>query len=741
MNNSLLFRCLVTALLVCATSAAYAQDEPATPDTTEPATSADADTSSEDAEDTDTNADSDQEESSADEESGSDEEPGTDTSNGSVEADGAETDGTGTPDDATQNPTVAEPAVSDDTPEPGTNPTSTDPGELSADDSTAEPQEAIIAPPEKTSPIADLAGDSDNQDFVPLEDLDEGVLQSITPAEVYPFVDWSGSFRLQQTLNNNFDLDTRGTSAVAPPVEQFTPANDQTSTPVDAEADTHWSTNMRLRLEPELNITESLRVHIEADLLDNVVLGTQQGDADSYGVAGIDSSQSMIKVNEAWAEIDVLSATLRAGRTDDQWGLGIFANDGDCLTCRVEAPIDRISLTIPAFGFYGRLTADFPAEGLATAPLTFAGQSYDAGQIDDADQYTLSIFHKARTRKDRELRSHRLYVEKKPVFNGGIYFTYRSQDGFFRPDPTSSTVDTGELERLDQGTLTYRGMQMYIPDVWFEVVHNPEPDMLLRVSLEAIGIFGSIENASDGQVGVSDDNEAVNCFDEDTFAANESLCTTEGSGADRKDVSSSLSEFGVALESELYLGGPVRFGLNGGFATGGSERNWGFESDASGHITSSGRAAMQFYRFNPNYQVDLILFREVIGTVTNAYYANPWAQARFWESASSRMEVQLDAIFSGAVNPAGTPSAVVIDDASSGGNSLLGLEFDAAARYIESDQFQAELAGGILFPFAGLEPQLDSERLVPYGDQPQQYGQSFSPTFAWTIQANLNWMF
>src|SRR5699024_7745085 len=126
-------------------------------------------------------------------------------------------------------------------------------------------------------------------------------------------------------------------------------------------------------------------------------------------------------------------------------------------------------------------------------------------------------------------------------------------------------------------------------------------------------------------------------------------------------------------------------------------------------IRSRGKAAMNFYRFNPNYQVDMILFREVIGTVTNAYYANPWAQIRFWESPTNRMEVQLDAILSGAVDPAGTPSALVSNGVASGGKRWLGLEFDAAARYLEIDRFQAEIAGGLLFPFSGLEPQINSQ--------------------------------
>src|SRR5690554_5403686 len=391
MNNSLLFRCLVTALLVCATSAAYAQDSPAGQDTPEPEAASGADTSS---------AETSAEEDAAEEDAAEEDEDATD----------AEPEDTVVPAALDDEPVVDEPTLE---------PSIAESPEETVETPVETEGRAIIAPPEKTSPIADLASSMSGDDFVPLEDLNESVLQSITPAKVYPFVDWSGSFRLQSSAKINFDLDTQGTSAVPPPLEQYTPANDQTNIAVDPEANTHWSTNMRLRLEPEPHITDSLRLHIDAAQLDTVVLGTQQGGADYFGVAGIDSSQPIIKVNEAWAEVDVLSATLRAGRMDDHWGLGIFANDGDCFSCRVETPIDRVSLTIPFWSFYGRLTADFPADGLATSPLTFAGQAYDAGQIDDVDQYTLAIFHQARTRQDRELRAHRLHVQKKPVFEIG----------------------------------------------------------------------------------------------------------------------------------------------------------------------------------------------------------------------------------------------------------------------------------------------------------------------------------
>lgn len=732
MDSSRIFRSLLTALLVCAAPAvSSAQEQPAEQDTTRP-----ADQQTEEAEPTAQEADdapeadtADQEEAPADPE----EEPAQEDVE---QAD--PTDEEAAPADQEEAPAQGEDAE-EAAPQEPVQPAPEAPEEAEpADEAQVEPPAEA---PDNDSPIADLASETQDEDFVPLEDVDEGMLESITPAEVYPYVDWNGNFRLRSEANVNFDLNTEGSSAVPPPVDAFTSSNATVDEPVDSEADTIWTTDFRLRLEPTINITESLRLHIETDLFDNVVMGTQQGDENFFGVAsGLSDQRPLIRVNEGWGEVDTFLGTLRAGRMDDDWGLGIFTDDGDCLDCSFENPIDRISFTMHAWELYGRLTLDFPSEGVTTQPLLFPGQAYDVGQADDTHQFTVSIFRSAQTREDREIEAHRLRVEKKPVFNGGVYFTYRDQGGFFDPANTLDE-DAGELERLRDGQLIYRGLELYIPDLWFEMTYNPDKDTLVRVGLEAVGVFGSVDNATRQPVGEADPGgEAVDCFDEDERTNNERLCTTQGSGQDRRSVSDDIAEFGVALESEFYFGGPVRFGLNGGYASGGPQANWGFDLDEDEALPAD-QNAFDFYRFNPNYHVDLILFREVLGTVTNAVYGNPWAQVRFLEGTDSRMELQFDAIASAAADSNGTPSAVVTDGEATDGRSWLGLELDAALRYIETENFKAEIEGGVLFPFDGLSPQVGGRRLIQFGDNPEEYGQDFDAELAWTVQGNVFWSF
>src|SRR5690606_11881152 len=147
--------------------------------------------------------------------------------------------------------------------------------------------------------------------------------------------------------------------------------------------------------------------------------------------------------------------------------------------------------------------------------------------------------------------------------------------------------------------------------------------------------------------------EPVNCFNDDQFSGNEDACTTNAEGESTRRA---VQQFGLALESEFQLDSLVSFRLNGGFASGGSTPNWG----------TTGPADLSYYRFHPDYQFDLILFSNVIGRVTNAYYVNPYAMVKFLESSSRHLELQLDAIGSRAFDALGTPS---------GTSPWLGLEF------------------------------------------------------------------
>jgi uncharacterized protein (TIGR04551 family) len=584
---------------------------------------------------------------------------------------------------------------------------------------------------EADSPISDLADKTGGEDFEPVEDIEEEDIQELAPAKVYPFVTWDGMFRVRSAMNINFDLDTGGTSSIRPP----TAANFPDHAAANPDAELLAGADMNFRIEPTIHITERLELHVEANLLNNLVLGAlPQSRLTSPSSVYPDPSRTVtganqipprelewfenaLRINEAYGAVHTALGSLKAGRMDWDWGLGMYANGGDCADCNFGDHVDRIRYRSPKlFKMYASAAVDFPDQGITSqTPARSDGQAYDMTQIDDARQFTFSIFNKPVTEKDKQLQQKRLKEDRKPVYDGGVLFSYRTQRGSFIPGNAAATGNEDQQAGPESGELVYRGLQLFVPDVWFRFKWEPEPNRLIRVELEANGVFGSVDNTTDESVGDAPGNDDdVNCFNEEA-RANSDQCTTN---------SEDIGQFGAALESEFYFGGPVRFGLNSGVATGSDQPNWGYGSSDLGALDS--------YRFDPNYHVDLIGFREVVGTVTNAVYANPYVQARFFETPDQRLEVQLDAIASRALRAAGTPS---------GEDNWLGLEFDGAVRYLQLDTFLVELEGGIFFPFGALDAREGRPRLTnpPNSDAP--FGSDADANLAWTIQTNLVWEF
>jgi uncharacterized protein (TIGR04551 family) len=99
------------------------------------------------------------------------------------------------------------------------------------------------------------------------------------------------------------------------------------------------------------------------------------------------------------------------------------------------------------------------------------------------------------------------------------------------------------------------------------------------------------------------------------------------------------------------------------------------------------------FRFHPDYRVDRILFREIIGTVTDAVYARPHVKLRLFQSTSGSITASLAAIASMAMFASSTP----------GLKRPLGVELDPTIAYEGHDGLAVALEHAILFPLAGLD--------------------------------------
>src|SRR5262249_974626 len=115
--------------------------------------------------------------------------------------------------------------------------------------------------------------------------------------------------------------------------------------------------------------------------------------------------------------------------------------------------------------------------------------------------------------------------------------------------------------------------------------------------------------------------------------------------------------------------------------------------DLDGSQINPGQLQANNFRFHPDYRVDRILFREIIGTVTNAVYVRPHVRWNIVRLGTSALSASPAAVASFAVQSAGAP----------GQKSPLGVELDPTLAYGARDGFGAALEHAVLFPLAGLD--------------------------------------
>jgi uncharacterized protein (TIGR04551 family) len=163
------------------------------------------------------------------------------------------------------------------------------------------------------------------------------------------------------------------------------------------------------------------------------------------------------------------------------------------------------------------------------------------------------------------------------------------------------------------------------------------------------------------------------------------------------------NQLGFALES-AFLIGRARLGVDAGFASGDDAPGFGAfpapgqpaapPGSLDGAQASLPRdTTVDNFRFHPDYHIDQILFREIIGTITDAAYARPHADVVLAAIGPGRLELGAALIASWAVQAASTPS----------GARPLGVEIDPSLRWLSLDGFTAALDYAILFPGAAFD--------------------------------------
>ncbi|MCB9532072.1 MAG: hypothetical protein H6700_09925, partial [Myxococcales bacterium] len=330
----------------------------------------------------------------------------------------------------------------------------------------------------------------------------------------------------------------------------------------------------------------------------------------------------------------------------------------------------------------------------------YYGQPRDLSQYDDVRSIEASVFSRPLREAEIAERNRTLKELRRPAFDYGAYFVARRQ----RISPEAYNTSQ-EGDSASDITWVNRDAKAYIPDLWFRLVSEPRFRTRLRLEGEVAMILGSIGSA-------------------DPQSSND-------------DKQRDIRQLGAAIELD-YTRNALAVGLNAGAATGrtfedpDSTAPGGFGVNDSWTVRDDEPTITNF-KFDRNYFVDAIMFREVIGTITNAAYFNPFFSYDLFSKQDDNLGLRLDLISALALQPDATPS----------GESFYGVETDVTVYYREP-QYGADIMAGMYIPgaaFNGVEGRPRITNVARLLQEPGAYERDYDATTAWTLQGHFYWAF
>jgi len=481
------------------------------------------------------------------------------------------------------------------------------------------------------------------------------------------------------------------------------------------------SSNMRLRLEPTINLDEGTSIHVQADVLDNLVLGSTPsndiyngtydsssadpavrpplgafGNTQDPPVAGANSDRSSIVIKRAWAEVALPLGILKFGRQPNHWGMGIWANSGghDPLSGTTDYDadygdtVDRVSFStaIPGTQLRAMVASDWASTRLASNQTSVGkgreGHPWDLSDDDDINAWTLVI-----SKLDTPLEFREKADRGELAVNYGVYFEYKTQKF---DDDLSGFTQGGTF---DGANFRARGLKAYSPSLWGKLAFG-------NVTLEGelVAQLGKIDR-----------------LDEYDFTKQVDI---------RK-------YGGVGRLNWKGLEGKLRLGLESGFASG---DQWDNTPPGNTNIAFSNPLGndpndtkLTQFTFNREYKIDMILFRHLIGAVTNAAYVKPFLSYDLTKS----IQFKIANISSFAMKPVATP----------GNGRMYGTEFDSDIGYSSGGLFIG-FSYGVLFPFGAMshptaDPLVDGGADYGFGADDVLGDNTGNATTSHTIQSRL----
>jgi uncharacterized protein (TIGR04551 family) len=401
-----------------------------------------------------------------------------------------------------------------------------------------------------------------------------------------------------------------------------------------------------------------LSLKIRLDAFDGMALGSAPVGIPSASTTQ-DPSKSVIRVKRAYGEALTPFGLLMVGRMGNNFGLGILANSGDCADCDSGDSADRIAFITPLFGHIWAVAYDLSSTG------PFVPDKAGTRVIDVDPTVWVNTITTAVMRYNPDWAIDRRSHAGKATFNYGAYLSHRWQ----KNDVPATYLPTATPVPIDANQVVSRGFTATAVSAWLRL-NGPG----YRMEGEAAYLHANVDQSS--------------------------LIP----GVHYK-VPVTSNQVGFAIESDFGdRAGVYALGLNGGFASGDSAPGFGAFPKIGAPPPQKGDLdgaqanppydnTVNNFRFNPDYRIDRILFREIIGTVTDAIYFKPHAQVSPVRFRRGELELSLFSVFSMAAVPSSTPS----------GDRLLGVEIDPTITYRSDIGFEAALEQATLVPLSGLD--------------------------------------
>lgn len=464
-------------------------------------------------------------------------------------------------------------------------------------------------------------------------------------------VDLSGALRLRGESLYNLDLD-HGLTPSGNPLYPVPLA--------DPTGQTLRHADMRLRTDLALSAPYGMvRVNVRLDVFDNLALGSTAAGTPVTTTTQRSPLENTLRIKRAYGEALTPFGVIAAGRMANTWGLGMVANGGDCPDCDSSDAADRVAFITTQLDHFWAIAYDIAWSG-PNVSRRINTRTIDIEPSDDVRTLTVAVLRQ----RDALALARRAKADK-ATFDYGLSASWRGQDN----DIPASYVPTSAPVGLDSSQVVRRNFSAQAYDGWARLV-GP----WYRIELETALLLARIEEAS----------------------------LVPGVRFDRALTS---TQFGAAIETEFGSPqGAISGGLNLGFASGDTAYGFGAAPRDNDPVAKPGDldgpqanppydTTANNFRFHPDYRIDQILFREIIGTVTDAIYIRPHLRWALWRHTPGTLELKTAAVASRSIYASSTP----------GGSTALGVELDPSLIYTSRDGFGLALDYGVLFPLAGLD--------------------------------------